>query len=89
TTFAIRESWHPRWTIAIDGHRATVRRLSPDILGVDVGPGEHHLVARFERPLWCWLLWLLVPLCIAVEPVARAVRRRLRRAAAPAAPATP
>jgi hypothetical protein len=81
TTFAIRESWHPRWRIAIDGRAATVRRISPDLLAVDVPAGEHRIVARFHRPVWTWLLWLLVPLAIAVEPVTRALvaRRRARR----------
>lgn len=83
TTFVIRESWHPRWRATIDGQPAPVRRVSPDMLAVDVGPGPHRLVVHFHRPLWTWLLWLLIPLAIALEPAVHAWRRR--RAAAPIA----
>ena len=82
TTFVIRESWHPRWRITIDGHAAAVRRVSPDFLAVDVPAGAHHLVAHFHRAGWTWLLWLFIPLAIALEPAVRAYRRR-RRAAGP------
>ena len=85
TTFVIRESWHPRWRIWIDGAAARVRRVSPDLLAVDVPAGTHVLRAHFDRPLWTWLLWLFVPLAIAVEPVTRAVLARRRARALPPA----
>ena len=78
TTFVIRESWHPRWRITVDGQPARVLRVSPDMLAVDVEPGTHRLSARFHRPGWTWLLWLLTPLAIAAEPAARALARHRR-----------
>ncbi len=81
TTFAIRESWHPRWRATIDGQPAPLRRISPDMLALDVGPGAHRVVVHFHRPRWTWLLWLLIPLAIALEPAVLLWRRR--RAAAP------
>ncbi|HVK77809.1 MAG TPA: hypothetical protein VM734_31100 [Kofleriaceae bacterium] len=65
TTFAIRESWHPAWRATVDGRDVPVRRISPDMMAVDVGPGSHTLALHFARPLWTWLLYLLIPLTIA------------------------
>jgi hypothetical protein len=62
TTFLIRESWHPRWTATIDGKPAHIRRVTPDMMALDVGRGEHTLALSFERPGWQWALWLLVPI---------------------------
>jgi hypothetical protein len=91
TTFVIRESWHPRWRITVDGRAAPVRRVSPDLLAVDVAAGEHRIVARFHRPRWALLLWLLIPLAMAIEPLGRALldrRGRRRRRASALPPAT-
>jgi hypothetical protein len=62
TTFAIRESWHPRWRVYIDGDEARVRRVTPDFPAVDVPAGKHTLELRFERPWWAQLAWFLWPL---------------------------
>jgi len=80
TTFVIRESWHPRWRVTIDGRPAPIRRVSPDMIAVDVEPGQHRLLAHFHRPRWTWLLWLLIPLAIAAQPTVRAIRRRRQAA---------
>jgi hypothetical protein len=64
TTFAIRESWHPRWRATLDGAPVALRRITPDHMAVDVPPGAHVLELRFRRPLWLWLLWLLAPLAV-------------------------
>ncbi|MBK9031461.1 MAG: hypothetical protein IPL61_09010 [Myxococcales bacterium] len=64
TTFAIRESWHPRWRATLDGRPARVRRISPDMMAVDVVPGMHHLTLRFVRPWWTWASWSLWPLAM-------------------------
>ena len=61
TTFAIRESWHPRWRATLDGAAVPLRRITPDYLAVDVPRGEHVLEVSFRRPAWVWLLWLLAP----------------------------
>jgi len=61
TTFAIRESWHPRWHATIDGAPVPIRRISPDYMAIDVPVGRHAIALHFDRPLWTWLLWLLWP----------------------------
>jgi hypothetical protein len=64
TTFAIRESWHPRWRATLDGVPVAVRRITPDYMAVDVPRGTHALELRFRRPVWVWLLWGLPVLLI-------------------------
>lgn len=82
TTFLIRESWHPRWTATIDGKAARIRRVSPDMIALDVAPGEHTLGVSFERPHWQWALWLLWPLCALLGWLAeRWIGARRRRGA--------
>jgi hypothetical protein len=61
TTFAIRESWHPRWHATLDGKPVAIRRITPDYMAIDVPPGRHELALHFERATWAWLLWLLWP----------------------------
>lgn len=62
TTYLVRESWHPRWTATLDGRPVRIRRVTPDMMAIDVPPGEHVLALSFERPGWQWALWLLLPL---------------------------
>jgi hypothetical protein len=81
TTFAIRESWHPRWHATLDGREVAVRRITPDYMAVDVPRGEHVLELRFRRPAWVWLLWL-VPPALLFPALLADVRRA--RALAPA-----
>jgi hypothetical protein len=61
TTFAIRESWHPRWRAYVDGNEVRVRRVTPDFPAVDVAAGKHTIELRFERPWWAQLAWFLWP----------------------------
>ena len=84
TTFEVLESWHPRWHAFVDGKPAAVRRVTPDVLAVDVGPGRHHLAFRFDRPWWAWALWLLWP---GAALLGWAITRYWITARTPAAPA--
>lgn len=61
-TFCLRESWHPRWRAYVDGIATPIRRITPDFPAVEVGPGEHTIAFRFERPRWALLVWLAWPL---------------------------
>jgi hypothetical protein len=81
STFAFRESWHPRWHAYLDGDEVPIRRVSPDFPAIDVPPGVHLLQLRFERPWWAhaaWLAWPAVPLLAWL-----ALRLRERRKKAP------
>lgn len=83
TTFAVRESWHPRWRAYIDGAPAPIRRVTPNFSAVDVSPGRHAIALRFERPWWAHAAWLACPL---VPLAAWLVTRRRKRRSAPAGP---
>lgn len=77
TTFAVRESWHPRWHAYLDGDEIPVRRVTPDFPAVDVPPGHHTLAMRFERPWWAQVAWLAWPLtALAAWYVMRRLSRR-------------
>jgi hypothetical protein len=77
TTYLVRESWHPRWVATIDGKPAPIRRVTPDMMALDLEPGDHTAVLRFERPLWTWLLWLFVPFAMLAGWFAERVGRWL------------
>jgi hypothetical protein len=64
STFAVRESWHPRWHAFIDGNEVPVRRVTPDFPAIDVPAGKHVIAMRFQRPWWANGVWLLYPLVI-------------------------
>jgi hypothetical protein len=61
TTFVVRESWHPRWRATLDGAPAPVRRVTPDVMAIDVPAGRHALAWEFDRPWWVLALWLAWP----------------------------
>jgi hypothetical protein len=82
TTFMFRESWHPRWVAFVDGAPAPIRRVTPDVIAVDIAPGTHHIALRFDRPWWAWAAWLLWPLAGIFGWLAVAGWQRLRRAPA-------
>ncbi|HEY1817666.1 MAG TPA: hypothetical protein VGG74_35240 [Kofleriaceae bacterium] len=82
TTYWVHESWHPRWHGYVDGNEVQVRRVTPDFMAVDTGPGKHTIEMRFERPLWAWLVWLLWPVPAIIAWLL--LRRRPEASAPPA-----
>jgi hypothetical protein len=65
----LKVSYHPYWKVAVDGVRADVVPLAPNLMGVAAGPGTHEIVFRYRNPLsqkiaaagalvlWCaWVL---------------------------------
>lgn len=76
TTYVIRESWHPRWKVFVDGVQAPIRRVTPDFMAVDVPAGPHTITARFDRPWWAWASWLCIPLTIGLGAWFSGRRRR-------------
>ena len=78
TTFMLRESWHPRWRAFVDGREVRVRRVTPEMIAVDVQPGEHALAFRFDRPWWAWAAWLLIFVAVVAG---RLAAPRIARAA--------
>lgn len=64
TTVVVRESWHPRWRATLDGRPLPVRRVTPDVMAVDVPAGTHTVAWQFDRPWWVIALWVLWPAAV-------------------------
>jgi hypothetical protein len=71
TTFVLRESWHPRWRATLDGRAVAIRRVTPDVIAIDVPPGRHELAWTFARPWWALAAWLLWPAAAALGTIVR------------------
>ncbi len=53
----LRQSWHPRWRVTVDGRPATAVPIAPSYVAVRVGPGRH--VVAFDYHPWR-MEWLVV-----------------------------
>jgi hypothetical protein len=53
-TVALSVTFHPLWRASIDGEPTTVRRVTPDVMAVDVPPGTHAVAFTFRRAPWMW-----------------------------------
>jgi hypothetical protein len=49
-------TWHPNWTVSLDGQPQKTAMLSPGFVGVPVPAGRHSLVFRYESGTW--KLWM-------------------------------
>lgn len=82
TVAILSRTWHPYWTVTVDGAPGTVLRADYAFIGVPLSTGgTHHLVFRYRSPILdhsetasasTWLFVLLVSLSAGVG----AVRRR-------------
>jgi hypothetical protein len=82
----LTDDFYPGWTATVDGHPATVRRVDYLLRGVEVGPGRHTIVMRYEPKSWLFG-WIVSLICLAglLVAVAGALITRRRRPAAAAA----
>jgi hypothetical protein len=71
-------SYHGRWTVTVDGHPAKTQMVAPSLVGVEVGPGTHH-VSFVYRPVPGQLYALLFALGAAALVVLAVVDRRVAR----------
>lgn len=61
TTILFSCTYHPGWRATIDGDEARIRRVTPDLMAVDVPPGRHTLRFDYSLPWWFWFALLLAP----------------------------
>ena len=74
STVAIKVTYHPNWTVAVDGGETPIFMVSPSFIGFDLPPGSHRIVAEYRAsPLKLPLL--VLGLCALAA--AFAFRRRL------------
>ena len=53
-TLALSATFHPLWRASIDDMPRAVRRVTPDVMAVDVPPGIHAVQFHFRRAGWMW-----------------------------------
>jgi hypothetical protein len=77
----LKATYHPRWTVTVDGRKAKTEMLAPSFVGVAVPAGEHVVEFRYEPYPNYWLLFLvgaLTLILLAVVPRLWSSRRRAR-----------
>ena len=79
--FLLSVTFHPGWRGTIDGQRAEILRVTPDLMAVEVPPGKHHVSFSFERPWWSWLLMIVAALTLTGIGLRRRIAALLRRLA--------
>ncbi len=52
-------SYDPGWHAWVDGRPVRTEMLAPALVGVQLGPGEHHVVFRYVGFRWYPELWAL------------------------------
>jgi hypothetical protein len=52
TYVIFRMSYHPLWKAYLDGASQKTSMLTPGFLGVQVTPGHHHMLCRYEPGNW-------------------------------------
>lgn len=82
----LKATYHPRWTVTVDGEPAQTQLIAPSFVGVAVPAGEHTVEFTYEPYPHYWLLFLVGFLTLVGLAVGPRWWRR-RRAAAGAAPA--
>lgn len=75
----LKASYHPRWTVTVDGKPAKTQMVAPSYVGVEVSPGMHTIEFRYEPYPDYWLLFLIGALAlVALAVVPRVLARRRR-----------
>jgi hypothetical protein len=67
----LKATYDPRWTVTVDGKRASTQMLAPSYVGVAVPPGQHRIEFRYKSYPYYWLLFAigaLVLVGLAVVP---------------------
>ncbi|HEX4904935.1 MAG TPA: DUF6541 family protein [Acidimicrobiales bacterium] len=75
----LKVSYHPRWTVTVDGRRADTVMMSPSLLGVDVDEGDHEVVFRYRPYPDYGVLALVGVLSLAAAALVPRWWRRRRR----------
>jgi hypothetical protein len=73
STLVLKVTYHPNWHVLVDGREAEPFMVSPSLVGVSLGPGEHFVTADYrstpiKTPLAA--LGLLVALVTMAVPFA-------------------
>jgi hypothetical protein len=85
----LKESFHGRWEVTVDGRTRKAEMFTPSFVGVTVGPGEHRVEFRYvPYPATAYALWALLGMAalvvLAVVPRWLATRTARTRKEGPA-----
>ena len=61
----LKSTYHPGWTLRVDGHPVQTFMLSPGFIGAHLPAGEHDVYAVYEPGVTKWLL-LVVGIVLAM-----------------------
>jgi len=83
----LKASYHPRWTVTVDGEPAETQMIAPSFAGVEVPAGRHVVEFRYEPYPDYWLLFLVgVLTLVGLAVVPRVLSRRRNANAHSSAP---
>ncbi len=77
----VATSWHPRWSVEVDGQPASAHMLAPGWVGVPLPRGEHEVALTWRPADWRgpYAALNVLAMLLALGLVARSLRRRPRR----------
>ena len=58
-TLLLSVAYDPDWHASVDGRPVQTEMLAPALLGIDLGPGRHEVVFRYQGFVWYPELWAL------------------------------
>lgn len=75
----LKVSFHPFWSAEVDGKRTEIEHVAPNLMVVDVPPGQHRVRLRFRNPNYQKALFIASLLSVIVWGALGAVRPWRRR----------
>jgi hypothetical protein len=74
----LTDEFFPGWTATVDGHPATIQRVDYLLRGVQIGPGHHTIVFRYQPTSWTigWIISALTALCLLGAVLSVILERR-------------
>ena len=75
----LKASFHPFWTAEVDGKRTPIDHVAPNLMVVDVPPGQHRIRLRFRNPNYQKALFVASLLGVVVWCVMGALHPWRRR----------
>lgn len=74
----LHSSFDPGWSVTVDGRPARTEMIAPALVGVEVGPGVHHVVFRYHGYGSYPLLFCIAVLTLVAIAVTPSLRKRAR-----------
>jgi hypothetical protein len=86
STLVLKVTYHPDWHATVDGRAARTEMVMPSYIGVQVGPGMHHVLLEYRSSPLHGLLMIVGLLTLALLAVVEGLHLRARAGRIPAPP---